>query len=377
MTRPPLVLAGYPFVPIGVGEHLRASIRACRAVGLPVQVLDVYDPAVNQHQRIADPERDAELLPLMTAAPGDGINIFHINGAEVPGVLDRLGAGALERGYNVILPVWELAHYPACWVPWLERFDEVWAVSRFVADALAPVLSRPVREMGQPVEPSAGEALGRRHFGLPEDRFLFLFFFDMASFVGRKNPYAGLAAFRRFLELRPEAPADFVIKLNNRRDGPDFERLKDFIAPFAGRVHLIEGVLTDREIQNLVRLSNCFLSLHRSEGFGRGLAEAMYFSKPVIGTAYSGNLDFMDAECSLLLDYRLVPVAEGAYPFGEGQVWASADVDQAAHHMARLVDDPAFARALGRRAAARIRRDFSYRAIGLNYRARLGEIAGK
>ena len=114
---------------------------------------------------------------------------------------------------------------------------------------------------------------------------------------------------------------------------------------------------------------------HRSERFGFCLAEAMYFGKPVIATAYSGNLDFMTPETAWLVDYRLVPVKPGEYPCGEGQSWAEPSIEQAAEHMARLVDDPAASRRLGARASAWIRRTCSPLALGLSYRDRLEAMA--
>lgn len=376
----PVILAGYPFVPIGVGEHLRSSIRSLRAAGIPCQLLDVYDRQPG-HQLIADPEREHDIGQQLVDQPGDGINIFHINGAEVEPVLAKIGPSALERGHNVIVPIWELSHYPAPWARELDRFDEVWVSSRFVQDSIGRAVSKPIHYMGQPAEPRPVSFLGRRSFQLPEDKYLFLFFFDFASFVQRKNPYASLSAFRRLLELRPLAKADFVIKLNNPHltgGGEDYAKLLEFIAPFRHRVHLIDRVLTDNEMQNLIRCCDSFLSLHRSEGFGRGIAEAMYFGKPVVATGYSGNEDFTTADTALCVDYRLVPVDPDAYPFGDGQVWASADVEQAARHMARLIDDPDWGRSLGRKASQLIRKDFSYLAIGLRYRARIEAIfAGK
>jgi glycosyltransferase involved in cell wall biosynthesis len=141
-----------------------------------------------------------------------------------------------------------------------------------------------------------------------------------------------------------------------------------------GRVTVIERDLTDRETKELVRCCDCFISLHRSEGFGRFLAEAMLLGRPVIATAYSGNLEFMTPEVSCLVDYRLVPVAPGAYPFWEDQVWAEPDVEEAVAWMIRLVDDPAWGRRLGQRASAHIRSHFSYRAVGLQYLERLRQI---
>jgi glycosyltransferase involved in cell wall biosynthesis len=132
--------------------------------------------------------------------------------------------------------------------------------------------------------------------------------------------------------------------------------------------------MDDREIRSLVGQCDCFVSLHRSEGFGRGLAEAMLMGKPVIATGYSGNLDFTNEENCCLVDYELVPVGDGEYPFGAGQLWAEADVDVAADFMRTLVNDPAFAREKGEAGARYIRRDHSFGAVGARYRRRLEQL---
>ena len=139
---------------------------------------------------------------------------------------------------------------------------------------------------------------------------------------------------------------------------------------------LIERGLTDNETKNLVHSCDCFVSLHRSEGIGRFLAEAMYMGKPVIATGWSGNMEFMNRDVACLVSYRLVPVREGDYPFWENQLWADPNVDEAAGWMVRLVDQPDWGRRLGERASRHIRSRFSYRAIGLQYVERLAQICG-
>jgi glycosyltransferase involved in cell wall biosynthesis len=134
--------------------------------------------------------------------------------------------------------------------------------------------------------------------------------------------------------------------------------------------------MPEARVHNLIRCCDAFVSLHRSEGFGLGLAEAMYLGLPVIGTGYSGNMDFMTPENSMLVGHRLVPVPPKGYHHAEDQHWAEPDLDAATAHMIGLVDDPAAGRALGARGSRSIRIGFSYRAIGLRYAQRLAEIAG-
>lgn len=137
---------------------------------------------------------------------------------------------------------------------------------------------------------------------------------------------------------------------------------------------LIDKRLSDNEIKNLIRSCDSFVSLHRSEGFGRGLTEAMYLGKPVIGTGYSGNLDFMNCENSILVDYKMIPVEKAQYPYYLDQYWADADIEQAKNYMEKLTTDMSYCSDLGKRAKIKIRKDFSYRATGLNYLSRIRQL---
>jgi glycosyltransferase involved in cell wall biosynthesis len=139
-------------------------------------------------------------------------------------------------------------------------------------------------------------------------------------------------------------------------------------------VLLIDRTLGREEITALMAACDAFVSLHRSEGFGRGPAEAMLLGKPVVVTAYSGNLDFCREDNACLVGSTLVPVREGEYPGWEGQVWADPDPSVAAAHMRRLVEDPEFASALGKRAAATIRAQYDAEVVGRAYAERLQEI---
>jgi glycosyltransferase involved in cell wall biosynthesis len=365
-----LALVGHPFAPIGMGEHVRCTFRALRAVGVRPGLVDVY--GLNE----PEPDASVELAPYLVPATR-GINVFHINGDEVEQALATLAVRPGAAGaYNIVYPAWELARYPAEWARQLERFDEVWAPSRFIQEAVRSAVDRPVVHMPLACEVILSYFVGRRWFGIPEGAYAFLFFFDLRSYAARKNPQAVIEAFRCLLRESPFADCALVLKVNGAEAQPaELERLRSSLAELRERVVLIDRTLTDNEVKNLVRCCDAFVSLHRSEGFGRGLCEAMALGKPVIGTAYSGNMDFMSADTALLVDYRLVPVAPGQYPHWENQVWAEPDVHAAARLMARLLRDPAAGRRLGQRARIELMRHFSYRAAGVRYVERLGEIA--
>ncbi|WP_304178917.1 glycosyltransferase family 4 protein [Phenylobacterium aquaticum] len=370
---PDLCVVGHPFAPIGMGTHGRAAIRALRAARLSPGVVDIYGM-----DRRRDAGLEAEFAPLLAPGLSPRTNLFCINADEVEPTLARMDAGAFASAYNIIYPAWELARYPEPWARILERFDEVWAPSAFVADAITPAVARPVLHMPLSVEPRLGSFLGRRYFAIPEHSFAMLFSFDFSSYAQRKNPGAVLEVFERLVARRPEAALHCVIKFKGGDpEHPTAKALMARIAALGGRAQALTRELSDDEMGNLVRNVDAFVSLQRSEGFGFGMAEAMALGRVAAATGYSGNLDFMTPETSRLVDYRLVPVGPDDYPYPDDQVWAEPDLDQAVAILEALLDDPVELRALGGRARRHMRTHFSHRASGLRYAARLGELAAK
>jgi glycosyltransferase involved in cell wall biosynthesis len=370
----PISVIGHPFAPIGRGEDIRSSCRAFKAVGITPHLVNVYD----SHPR--DHELEREFRPDMRPKTAGGVDLFCINGDEVESVLTHLGSRRVPSKYSVVFPTWELPSYPQTWARQLERFDEIWAPSAFIRDAIAPVVSRPITVIPEPTGIHVGRFLGRRYFGIPESAYVFLFAFDLRSYHQRKNPLAVLDAYAEVISQRPSRDLVMVVKVAGADVRPDIaEALRRRISERTtalglGRVLVIERGFSDSETKNLVRCCDCFVSLHRSEGFGRFLAEAMFLGRPVIATAYSGNMEFMTPDVACLVGFRLVPVGEGEYPFWTGQAWAEPNLDEAVAWMVRLVDDPAWGRRLGEQASRRIRSDFSYRAVGLRYMDRLREV---
>lgn len=372
-SKPALV--GHPFSPIGRGESFRCWFRAFQAAGRILQVRNIYPK-----RSIFDEAIKEEIGEYLTSRLSSMMNLFCINGDEVEPALRYLGNDLPDGAYNIVFPVWELSIYPPEWAKQLERFDEIWTPSKFVFDSICAVVSRPVYHMPHSVGVQLTSFLGRRYFGLPESSFLFLFFFDFRSYIERKNPLAVINAFQSVCAVKPDGDIKIVIKLNKPGDLSKDEELANFMEAinnyeYKDNFIIIDKVLTDNEMKNLMRCCDCFISLHRSEGFGRGMAEAMYLGKPVIATGYSGNLDFMNENNSLIVNYKLISVKEGQYPYPDGQVWAEPDIDHAVYCMLKLINNRDFGRKLGEVASRYMRTFFSYRAMGLRYWDRLKEIS--
>lgn len=363
---------GHPLAPIGMGEHVRSVWRALDAVGVETGIVDIYGP-----QGTPDAELSAQYASMITPQLGDGVNIFCINGDEIVQALGVLSKrNPMSKGSrNVIYPAWELESYPVEWAKQLERFDEVWAPSAFIRDAIEKAVDIPVVHMPLACEVKRRALRSRRHFGIRESSYTFFFAFDFLSYVERKNPFAVIEAFRALTVERPYDDVALVIKTNNAGRRPEMKaRFDAAIAPLRDRVRVIDGTLSDLEMKSLIWLTDCFVSLHRSEGFGRGLSEAMALGKPVIATAYSGNMDFCNEETAYLIPYDLIDVRAGEYPHWEAQCWADPDVEAATRVMRDLVDNPGKGRDIGARARMHLASHFSFLAIGNQYAGRIRDM---
>jgi glycosyltransferase involved in cell wall biosynthesis len=360
-------LLGYARGEFGVAENVRAYARALEPVQYPFSILN-FDVGVASRQQ--DHSLDAHFSDTLPYSR----SVFFINADQLPIARSVLGAEAFAGHYNIGFWVWELETFPHEWHGSFDLVDEVWVPTEFVRAGMAAATRKPVLRMPQPIEVTPPTGMGRDHFGLPAEGFVFLYSYDFNSFASRKNPEAAIAAFRQAFAGRASGDARLLIKSVNGTRFPD--RLAALAASVADdpRIEVRDGFLTRAEMSGLQNSIDCFVSPHRSEGFGLGMAECMYLGKPVIATGYSGNLDFMDRDNSLLVDYRMVPLHEGDYPFWQGQQWADPDVGHMARLMRNMFDDRELAQRIGANAAASIRRTHSRAACAAAVTQRLERI---
>jgi len=362
-----LNLTGWFRADLGIGESVRCMARAAEAADLGTALVDLRLPCKNS---LSD---DSFAARLQTDNPYP-VNVFHLDPPGMRDVDHHHGAGYRRGKYNVGYWAWELPEFPDAWIHFADYCDEIWAPSRFAAEAIAQKVPVPVLTMPHAISFARPAGDFRAKFGLPADRFLFLFLYDLNSYSERKNPAAVLEAFRRSgLAGRGAA---LVIKGHNTAGNPaDFARLQAAVADLPGTV-LLTQTLSRREIYELESACDCFVSLHRAEGFGLALAECMYLGKPVISTDWSATAEFINATNGCPVRCDLVTLDRNHGPYAKGQTWAEPDTGHAAEWMNRLVADPALAASLGAAAQAAIERDFSPAAIGARYRRRLEAIAG-
>jgi glycosyltransferase involved in cell wall biosynthesis len=333
---PGVNVAGYFRAELGVGEAARRLITGLDAGGIPSSTITYRRTWSRQEHPFS---RDAGLAAYDT-------NIVCVNADEIANF--RADAPNLfHQRYTIGLWFWEVSRFPRALQHAFEHVDEIWVASDYVRNAISPATTKPVLVAPLPVETPPRPLLTRADVGLPEG-FVFLFSFDFLSVPERKNTTGLIEAFTRAF-TPGEGPTLVVKTINGDRAEESLERLRRLAA---GRedIQVVDGYVTARERDALMALCDCYVSLHRSEGYGLTMAEAMAAAKPVIATAYSGNMAFMHDGNSLLVPYRLSAIPEGCDPYPPGAEWADPDLDEAARLMRFVWEDPDAARRLGRRA---------------------------
>lgn len=284
---------------------------------------------------------------------------------------ERAGLHPRRDVHRIAMWYWEYGQVPEEWRAIARDVDEIWAPTRFIGDALRKTIPLPIFDLMPGVEVGEVTPFDRARLGVPADHTLFLFVFDMLSLMERKNPLNLIEAYRR--AFRRDDKVSLVIKVGHTHVySQEAARLRS-AARRAG-VMLLEQTLPRAELNGLIQACDCYISLHRSEGYGLTMAEAMLFGRPVIGTAYSGNLEFMDRSNSILIDHELVPVGRGSGFVPEHYLWAQPSIDKAADAMRWVYEHPAEASDLGRRAQQSAEETLSMLAAGRRFARRLEEI---
>lgn len=333
-------VAGYFRAELGIGEAARSLISALEAADLPYNSVS-YTATANRQDHIFVEHR--------ATSQASDINIVCVNANQLPDFVEKMGPKFFNGRYSIGVWFWEVEDFPPEFHGAFQHVDEVWAASEFIQQTLLKVSPKPVFKFQLPIiKPQVNLSLLRADLRLPEG-FVFLFTFDFLSVLERKNPLGLIEAFRR--AFRPgEGPALVIKTINGDQRVVELEKLK-YAAAKHSDVIIAEGYLSSVEKNTMVARCDCYVSLHRSEGFGLTMAEAMALGKPVIATGYSGNMEFMTSENSYLCSYRRCEVGPERAPYSASSHWAQPDLDEAAKLMRHVYDQPDKARARGLRAA--------------------------
>jgi glycosyltransferase involved in cell wall biosynthesis len=360
-VTPGVNVYGYAYSESGTGQVVRAVVAALAAEGIPYAVVP-FTRTVSRQRR--------EFRDLGAAVPSFDTNLLCINADPLPLFFEEMRAHLPVHARNIGLWAWEVEDLPAAMAQSESYLDEVWGISSFTAAALSRSLTKPVRAFLLPVVVPEVRPRARAELGMPAG-FLFLFCFDYDSVFRRKNPLAVVAAFRQAFADRPEVVL-YIKTTNAERHVAEDEELR---SSAAGRSNIFirDGYVSSDDYFSMLDACDCYVSLHRAEGFGLTVAEAMALGKPVISTAYSSTLEFANESNSFPVPARLTEVGDGAPPYPPRSRWAEPDVAFAAQQMARVYADPGAAAAVGARARADIQELHSPRARGPLLRRLLDE----
>lgn len=310
------------------------------------------------------------------------LHILNLNPEYVPECLMCHLSLLDKRSYIIGQFYWELSETSAIHECGLSAVHEIWVASEYLRDVYRRRVSVPICVMGQAIDLPVSEGqFTRTDFNLPKDSYTFIFSFDAGSVVERKNPLATVQAFRKAFPAGTER-AILVLKTRNldtvqtNRDQEHWSHVLE-IAAADPRIQIVDRTMSSAELTGLISACDSYISLHRSEGFGYGPAEAMGLGKPVITTAYSGVLDFCTPKTALLVDYKIQRVSRGAYPYmdeARDYYWAAPDVDHAALQMRNLYKNPQAGQMIGKCGQELIQKHYSLDALQRRYVARLTEL---
>ncbi len=369
-------VSGYFTSEKGMGEASRSDVRSLRAGGIPFVLSNVTDMLSKNIDRRFD-----EYMDESNPYP---VNLIHINAGELPAFFRSKDASYFDGRYNIAYWTWELSRFPDEWVQNARLVHEIWVPSSFVQEAVSSAASIPVIVMPHSIElPKEEEGvegtvqrdvmqvlgMGR---GGGKSRFTFLTIFDFHSMMARKNPEAAIAAYRLAFEA-----GDGCMLIIKTAHGDVYPKELSYLKRLAeGRqdIQIVDKVLPREEVWNIMSGCDCYVSLHRSEGFGLTIAEAMALGKPVVATGYSGNMDFMTPLNSYPVKYNLIDIERDYVVYRKGSVWADADVESAAHAMRSIYDDYDAAKKIGEAATRDVRELFNPEVIGGRIRKRLEEV---
>ncbi|RFB79825.1 glycosyltransferase [Methylovirgula sp. 4M-Z18] len=365
-----VLFIGYAEGALGLGQAFRANLRAAEAAKLPFAI---YPFNVGIETRLMGPY----MPDRYDVNRSYEINVIQVACDQLPKVFASLDPQLLSRSYNILCPYWELPKAPNAWRPYLANIHEIWAPNQFIADAFAHIFDGPIIVMPPAMEDTGRNLPGRAHFGMDEGRFYFMFSFDYYSSPFRKNPLGVVRAFQRAFPGGDEN-VGLVIKSSGATNHyPEIRTVMTDAMEQDRRILMFDDNMPRDEMLGLIRASDAYVSLHRAEGFGLGMAEAIMLGRIVIGTGYSGSADFLTADTGYPISYRLRSLEPHEYPWSEGQVWAEPDLESAITAMRNVVANPSEAKRKGEAGREYVTRTYSPPAVGHVMRERLNVLFAK
>lgn len=348
----------------GIGESSCLMLETVKRAGIPVSLI-----SVNDHRQYDDQSFPYQIDNTFKYPINFFTDIPHI-----PPFIQRHGWDLFKNRYNIGLVFWETSRASRQYLDAWSYLDEIWTTSRFMQDILMPIVSVPVYHIPQPLELNYSKRITNKiAAGITHGRFTFLFFFSFSSTLARKNPEAIIEAFQLAFPDKNH-PVQLIIKSTDASLFPEESQTLQKKMAGDSRLIWIDQLMDEQSRFDLMDSCDCYISLHRSEGFGFTLAEAMLLGKPVIGTGYSGNMDYMNDDNSYLCSYRFVRVGKGNKSYPARGIWAEPNIDHAAGLMRRVEENREEAMVKGGKGRDFIQTHHNFNRVGAVITQRLASI---
>ena len=368
--RKGVLFIGYAEGKLGLGQCFRNDLLAAVHADLPFAI---YPFSVGVETRLIGPFMPERYDKTHTY----DVNIIEVAPDQVPVVLRSVDSRLTHDTYNVLRTYWELPNAPKTWQRMLEDIDEIWVPNAFVGNALGQIFTGPITLVPTTVDLGNGSLKGREEFGLEPGRFYFMFSFDYFSSPYRKNPLGVLETFQRAFPNGNENVGLVIQSIGQVDHFPDIKEKIRQASVADSRIQVIDRSLSHDDMLGLIHATDVYVSLHRSEGFGMGMAEAMGLCRIVIGTNFSGNTDFLTEQTGFPVPYTLQPVKPHEYPWAiaqvpaEAQVWAEPDLEAAALIFRQVFDAPDLATNRAKAGQMLIRHKYGMAQVGRAIKERL------
>lgn len=326
-------LIGHSRGDFGLGESCRLVAESVKTASIPFIIKNYFQNKSAGETNMSCAQYEADDLKY-------NVNLIHINPNELVQFSLKSDRTMFDNRYQIAFWLWELPEFPAEWVYQIDMFDEIWTPSEFVSESIRKVTNKPVHTVPYAMrEPVTLEKCDRDFFGIPNDKFLYLMSYDGLSNSDRKNPEAAISAYKAAFPKELQN-VGLIIKATHAGEA-EMARLRELMTGYKN-VYILTDSFSKEEFNSLIKCADAHISLHRSEGFGLVMAEAMFLGTPTVSTNWSANAEFMTEDACCMVPVKIVEIEKETPPYHKKNHWSDPDIKVAAEYIRRLYEDTDF-----------------------------------